>query len=161
MRCVFFPWWFFECAVGWQWQLLCWEDGYQHSTQHLGQVLLAPPTSSALLSPPALRFTCASPALSPVHLLSNVLDSLLMENLTLTESVTPFTVGMKLAASPPPSLHYWGWQGSLQSVSSIPFIPLRSPSSTSPRHMCPLWNGNPAPLKNVNLEQITAALMLM
>lgn len=80
-----------------------------------------------------LRATVPSgPALSPVHLLSNVLDSLLMENLTLTESVTPFTVGMKLAASPPPSLHYWGWQGSLQSVSSIPFIPLRSPSSTSP-----------------------------
>lgn len=35
----------------------------------------------------------------------------------------------------------------LANVSTIPFVPLRSPSSTSRCHMCPLWNGNPAPLK--------------
>lgn len=70
-------------------------------------------------------------------------------------------LGMKSATSPPPPLHYWGRQGSVRSASTILFVPLCSPSSTSRRHVCPLWNGNPAPLKNVNLEQITAALMLM
>lgn len=120
----------------------------------------------ALLSPPALRPTGVSPTqvvrAPPVCLLSSPLDSMLMEKLTLSENVSSFTVGTKLAASPPPALHYWERQGLLRSVSTIPFVPLRSPSSTSRRHMCPLWNGNPAPLKNVNLEQIIMdAVMLM
>lgn len=88
-----------------------------------------------------LCVTCAPSSMPPVQLL----DLLLMENPTLSVNLpTPFTVGMKLAASPPPLLHYWRRQGSLRSVSTIPFVPLRSRSLTSPLHMCPLkWKSCP------------------
>lgn len=51
---------------------------------------------------------------------------------------------------------------SLCTASPYPLPPTTPrPCSTSHRHMCPLWNGNAAPLKTVNLKLITAALMLM
>lgn len=104
----------------------------------------------------ALRYCPLQPCASPApHLHSPPVRLLLMENLT--NNVTPpplpppppapLTAGMKLAASPPPLLHYWGRQGSPWRISAIPFVPLRSTSSTSRHHMCPLWNGNLSPLK--------------